>query len=515
MLLASSLRRAVQVRGDELALVCEERRWTWSALHDRVARLASALSGLGVAAGDRVALLLANGDDAFVLLHAIAWMGAVSVPLNTRWTADEIALAIEDCGPALLVTDEVFRSLGEMAVSRAPTPLLYTRIDGPRLGSMQRLIENHPPAAAAECSSNDLMAIFYTGGTTGRSKGVMLSHGNIAFNALSNLAEGLYSPDQIYLHTSPAFHIAGASAIFSVVVSAATSVVLPRFDAGEVLKTIQREKCTETLLVPTMIQMVLEHADLPHTNLSSLRRINYGAAPISEAVLNQAAAVLPGVAFTQLYGMTELSPVCAILHAQEHGPTGRAKNRHRAAGRAAFGVELAIAGPDGDRLPARRVGEIVARGPNVMLGYWKRPEETAEALRGGWMHTGDGGFMDEDGFVYVVDRVKDMIITGGENVYSVEVENALGQHPSVRQCAVIGVPHAHWGEQVHGVVVIREGYAADPAALEAWCRERLAAFKIPRSFEFRQEPLPLSGAGKVLKRDLRQPYWEGRGRHVG
>ena len=504
MLLAAAWRRAVQIRGGDIALICEDRRWTWRALHDRVARLANGLASLGACPGDRIAVLTTNGDDAFILLHAIAWMGAVSAPLNTRWTAEEIALALEDCQPVLLVTDDAFQRLAETAVAQAPTPLMHIHRDVSQRPSMRRLIESYPPMQAAARSEADLMAIFYTGGTTGRSKGVMLSYGNIAFNTLSTMAEGLYGQDQIYLHASPAFHIAGASAIFAVVVSTATSVVLPRFEAGEVLKTIQAERCTETLLVPTMIQMVLDHEDLPGADLSSLRRINYGASPISEAVLDRIQAALPDVAFTQLYGMTELSPVCAVLHDEHHRAAGRAMNRHRAAGRAAFGVELAIVGPDDAPLAPREVGEIVARGPNVMVGYWDRPAETAEALRGGWMHTGDGGYMDEDGFIYVVDRIKDMIITGGENVFSVEVENVLAQHPSVQQCAVIGTPHERWGEEVHGVVVIRDGHEPDPEALQAWCRTRLAAFKIPRSFTFRNEPLPLSAAGKILKRDLRE-----------
>lgn len=510
MLLAAALRRAVQLKGGQTALVCADRAWTWKHLHDRIARMAAGLSSMGVRPGDRIMAVMANGDDAFALFHAAAWMRAVIVPLNTRWTADEMAFAVEDCTPVLLVADEVFEAIATEVAARTATPIVGRAGPSP---SLESLVAASAPMASVDGADSDLLAIFYTGGTTGRSKGVMLSHGNVAFNSLSTIGEGLYAEAETYLHTSPAFHIAGAGAMFACVVSACVSVVLPRFEAGEVLAAIARDAITETHLVPTMVQMVLDHPAFAATDLSSLRAISYGASPISEAVLDRAMAALPHVGFIQLYGMTELSPVCTFLPPRDHGPQARAKGRHRSAGRASIGVEMAIIGENDERLPARQVGEIIARGPNVMLGYWNRPRETAEALRGGWMHTGDGGRVDDHGVLYVVDRIKDMIVSGGENVYSAEVESALTKHPDVAQCAVIGVPDERWGERVHAVIMARPGTEPTAQSITDHCRSLIAGYKCPRSVEFR-DALPLSAAGKVLKAELRAPFWEGRSRNV-
>jgi len=278
--------------------------------------------------------------------------------------------------------------------------------------------------------------------------------------------------------------------------------------------SVQRNKVTEVLLVPTMIQMLVDHPALGSHDLSSLTRIVYGASPISEAVLDRAMAALPNTRFVQAYGMTELSPIATILHWHEHIGEGRAKGRHRAGGRATLGCEVRIVDANDQPVASGTVGEIVARGDNVMMGYWERPEETERALAGGWMHTGDGGYMDEDGFVYVVDRVKDMIISGGENVYSTEVENAVAQHPAVAQCAVVGIPSEEWGEQVHAVVVRKPGADVSAADIIAFCKARIASYKCPRSVEITDAPLPMSGAGKILKRELRKPFWEAKERRV-
>jgi long-chain acyl-CoA synthetase len=277
---------------------------------------------------------------------------------------------------------------------------------------------------------------------------------------------------------------------------------------------MQKERVTDVLLVPTMIQMFVDHPTLASYDLSSLKNIAYGASPISEAVLGRAMAALPHVQFIQAYGMTELSPIATLLHWKEHIGDGRAKGRHRAAGRATLGCEVRIVDTDDKTVACGTVGEIAVRGDNVMMGYWERPEETARAVIDGWMHTGDGGYMDADGFVYVVDRVKDMIISGGENVYSAEVENALAQHPAVAQCAVIGIPNERWGEQVHAIVVIKNGASATSDELMEFCKTLIAGYKCPRSVDVTSTPLPLSGAGKILKRELRKPFWENRERRV-
>jgi long-chain acyl-CoA synthetase len=360
----------------------------------------------------------------------------------------------------------------------------------------------------------DLAGIFYTGGTTGRSKGVMLSHGNLMVNALNALGEGLFPSSAIYLHAAPMFHLANGAAMYSLLLSGGSNVMIQAFTPEGVMAAIQNERVTDVLLVPTMIQMLVDHPAVGSYDLSSLKNITYGASPISEAVLGRAMAALPNVHFTQAYGMTELAPIATLLHWQEHIGEGRAKGRHRAAGRATLGCEVRIVDTDDKPVPYGTVGEIVVRGDNVMMGYWERPEETAKAVVDGWMHTGDGGYMDEHGFVFIVDRVKDMIISGGENVYSVEVENAITQHPAVAQCAVIGIPDERWGELVHAVVVTKPGAKVTADELIEFSKTLIAGYKCPRSVEISETPLPLSGAGKVLKRDLRKPFWENRERRV-
>jgi long-chain acyl-CoA synthetase len=360
----------------------------------------------------------------------------------------------------------------------------------------------------------ELAGIFYTGGTTGRSKGVMLSHGNLMVNALQSLAEGTLPRDAIYLHAAPMFHLANGHAMYCMLLNAGTNAIIKAFTPEDVAEAIEHFRVTHVLLVPTMIQMFIDHPGIGRRDLSSLQQIIYGASPISEAVLDRAMLRLPGVRFLQAYGMTELSPLATVLMPEEHVGLGHAKGRHRSGGRAALGVEVRIVDDNNQPVPPGTVGEIVVRGDNVMMGYWNRPEETAKAVVDGWMHTGDGGRMDEDGFVYIVDRLKDVIVTGGENVYSTEVENAVAQHPEVLQCAVIGIPDPLWGEAVHGVVVVKPGASVDAADLIAFCKERIAGYKCPRSVDLRTDPLPMSGAGKVLKRELRRPFWEHQDRQV-
>jgi long-chain acyl-CoA synthetase len=268
------------------------------------------------------------------------------------------------------------------------------------------------------------------------------------------------------------------------------------------------------LLVPTMIQMFVDHPGVENYNLSSLRRVIYGASPISEAVLDRAMVRLPNAEFVQAYGMTELSPCANYLHWKDHIGEARAKGRHRSGGRPCLMVDVRIVDAADKPVPPRTVGEIAARGDTVMMGYWERPEETKKAVIDGWMHTGDSGYMDEDGYVYIVDRIKDMIISGGENVYSVEVENCIALHPAVAQCAVIGIPSERWGETVHAVVMRKPGAEVMADDIIAFCKERIAGYKCPRSVHIQDQMLPLSGAGKVLKRELRKPFWEGQSRAV-
>ncbi|RED41916.1 long-chain acyl-CoA synthetase [Rhodopseudomonas thermotolerans] len=448
---------------------------------------------------------------------AAGWCGGVIVPLNIRWSALENEDALKDCRAVALVVDKAFAATGAVLAQAIPSLTLIYADDGEVPAGMQGyedLIAAHAPIPDAMRKAEDLAGIFYTGGTTGRSKGVMLSHGNLMANALNALGEGLFPGTSVYLHAAPMFHLANGAAMYSLLLSGGSNVMIPSFTPEGVMQAMQNDRVTDVLLVPTMIQMFVDHPALKNYDLSSLKNIVYGASPISEAVLARASAALPNVQFTQAYGMTELSPIATLLHWKEHIGEGKAKGRQRAAGRATLGCEVRIVDAEDRTVPYGTVGEICVRGDNVMMGYWERPEETARALAGGWMHTGDGGYMDEHGFVYVVDRVKDMIISGGENVYSVEVENAVAQHPAVAQCAVIGIPHEAWGEQVHAVVVTKAGATVTADELIAHCKALIAGYKCPRSVEITETPLPLSGAGKILKRELRQPYWENRERRV-
>jgi long-chain acyl-CoA synthetase len=511
------LRRALQVNPNGLAVVCGERRRNWREIGDRVARLASAIRGLGAKDGDRVAVLSLNSDRYLELYLAAGWSGTVIVPLNIRWSSLENEDAIHDCRAEILFVDKAFAPVGASLAQAIPgLQLVYTDDGEPPAGmsSYETLITQSRPIPDAMRQRDDLAGIFYTGGTTGRSKGVMLSHGNLMANALNALSEGMWPSGTSYLHAAPMFHLANGAAMYSVLLSGGTNVVIQGFTPDGVAGAIQKERVTEVLLVPTMIQMFVDHPTLGNYDLSSLKRITYGASVISDAVLMRAMKALPHVEFTQAYGMTELSPIATILHWKEHNGEGRDKGRHRGAGRATFGCEVKIVDADDKVVPSGTVGEIAVRGDVVMMGYWERPEETAKAIIDGWMHTGDGGYMDEDGFIYVVDRVKDMIISGGENVYSAEVENALAQHPAVAQCAVIGIPSERWGEQVHAIVLAKPGAKATPNELMEFCKTLIAGYKCPRSVEVTDKPLPLSGAGKILKRELRKPYWESRERRV-
>jgi acyl-CoA synthetase (AMP-forming)/AMP-acid ligase II len=516
MNITQGLHRAVQQHPDAVATVFGGRTRTHAESMDRIGRLADALHGLGVRAGDRTAMLSLNSDHYHEYIAATLWAGGVVVPVNHRWSVTEIADSLAEVSTGVLFVDRTFAATGRELATRCPTIEHVVYCDGEPAPEgwhdIETLIAGHRPVEDVRRGGADLAAVFYTGGTTGRAKGVMLSHRNLLTSAYGSLAsEHFLSPEGTYLHAAPMFHLADLAAWTAQVVRGGRHVVVPAFEPVAVLSAIQGHGVTDILLVPTMIQALVDHPRFGEFDVSGLRRVLYGASPMSEGVLNRALAALPDAEFTQLYGMTELSPAATVLTPADHAHP----SRRRSAGRAAPHAEVRVVDPADRELSPGQVGEIVARGEHVMLGYWNRPEETATALRGGWMHTGDGGYLDADGYVYVSDRIKDMIISGGENVYSVEVENVLTRHPLVTTCAVIGVPDEVWGERVHAVIV-PSGDGATTLTLEdvrAFCRDLIAAYKIPRSMEI-VELLPMSGAGKVLKRELRARYWSDAARNV-
>jgi acyl-CoA synthetase (AMP-forming)/AMP-acid ligase II len=507
MYLTQGLHRAVQQQPDEIMTIFGERRRTFREAAARVARLAGALRELGVRDGDRVAMLALNSDRYNEYLLAVPWANAVLNPVNTRWSAAEIAYSLRDSGSRVLLVDDAFAPL--VPGLRAAFPELATVIhagDGPTpegaLG-YEDLVASAGPAQDARRGGSDLAGLFYTGGTTGFPRGVMLSHDNLGVSWLGSAASGaLVGPGSRTLHVAPMFHLADLLSWGATVLVGGSHVMLPAFDPVAVFSSVAEHRISHALLVPTMIQVLVDHPVVTRYDLTSLHSVLYGASPIAQAVLERAMKALPSASFTQAYGMTELSPVATLLSPADH----EAGDVLRSAGRAAPHAEVRVVDPDGAEVPAGTVGEIVVRGGHVMLGYWHKPQETAAAVRDGWMHTGDGGYLDERGYLYVVDRLKDMIISGGENVYSAEVENAIASHPAVAQCAVIGVPDPDWGERVHAVVVLRPGATVTIAELRDHVKTRIAGYKAPRSLEI-ADALPVSGTGKVLKRELRARHW--------
>ena len=467
--------------------------------------------------GDRVALISYNSHRYVEFLFAPQWGGGVAVPINHRLSIQELIAQLRDCEPVVLLVDRSFHQCAEPLLKEVPSisHVLFAD-DGPvpdGLADYEAALADATPVEASARADDDLACLFYTGGTTGQGKGVMLSHDNIYSYGLNLVALLGLDEESVHFHCGPLFHVAPGVRIFAASIAAARHVVLDKFSPARALAEIERCKVTVATFVPTMIGMLLRLRDFARYDLSSLKVVTYGGAPMPEAVVRELMERLPGVSLGQLYGQTEVSP-CTFLSPRDH-TAGYADGRLlRSGGRAVFSAEVRIVDATDSEAPHGEVGEIVARGPMMMKGYWRNATLTAQALRGGWMHTGDAGYMDDDGYLFVVDRVKDMIVSGGENVYSIEVENVIHKHPDIYQCAVIGIPEDLWGEAVHAIVVLREGRSIEPEAIIDFCRVRIAHYKCPRSVEISLEPLPLSGANKINKVALRHKYWGGKVRKV-
>ena len=515
------LRRATRVHGGATAVIVGDQSVTYAELSERVGALGASLERFAVAPKERVGFLGDNSLAHFECWHGVPAFGRVLVDLNFRLAEAELAFMVEDAGIGVLIVGAQQLGTGRALQERCKS-LRQLVFDGPGPAPSDCLhyeeLVTAPPAEPPGLEEHELAAISYTGGTTGTPKGVMLSHGNLLANARHNLIATGHRHDTRFLHVCPMFHVAGTANVFASTWVGATQVVLPRFEARSVLEAIERERITHTTLVPTMLRMLLDAPESRDADLSSLRNLQYAASPITPELQRRVLDRLP-CEIAQFYGMTEAAPTVSHLSPEDHrrGHEGEEPYRGRLAsmGVPVPGVEAEVRGALGEPLPPGEIGELWVRGPNVMLGYWHREEATEAALQGAWYRSGDAAYADDDGYLYIVDRLKDMIITGGENVYSVEVEGVLVEHEAIIEAAVFGVPDERWGEAVHAVVTVRPGAEVSTEEVIAHCRTRIAGFKVPRGIDVITAPLPKSGAGKVLKNQLREPFWASQERRVG
>ncbi len=495
---ADPLKRAVQVAPNKIAMIDGKRQITFQDLWWRCAQLVGGLKSLGCERGDRVAILSANSHKYIEAYVGVPSGGMVIVPLNTRHAEPELEYALKDAGVKILLTD---RDPGELAGT------VRTIVD---LGSQyETLLDDGEREPLGEgISEDDLAGIFYTGGTTGASKGVMLSHRNLLSNTFNWMASVPQRPEDVFLVQAPLFHAAGSNGVLASIWNTSTQVILGTFNPVDALNLIEEYKITQTLGVPTMLAAMAEEQHTRPRDTSSVEVVSHGGSPVATEVVKRTRSAFPTAELVHVYGATELSPLCTTLHREETLVDGP---RARSCGQSMPGCEVRILDDTGAEVPRHEIGEVVVRGATVMQGYWNKPEQTEAVLKDGAYWTGDLGYMDDEGFVFLVDRSKDMIVSGGENVYCTEVEEVLYQHPAVLEAAAFGVPDDKWGEAVHAVVVPRAEHATvDPSELIAFCQERIAGYKVPKSIDIRHEPLPVSGPGKVLKRELRAPFWAGK-----
>ena len=473
---------------------------TWAEVDDLAERLATVLAQRGVRPGARVSVLARNGLELVPVYAAVNKIGAVYAPVNYRLAPEEIAAILRDCAPSALLVHEEFADVVHEVDTGGVEPWIYGAHGG--AGDLRSQCEDVAPCrrTGVETAPSDPSWICYTGGTTGRPKGVVLTHDNMLATARALVEVCGIRPDDTYLVAGPMFHVVLAAPVAYWLQGART--VLINFNPATALRVISEQRVTRLIATGTIFKAIVEEQErAPRPTV--LRTIDFGGAPIPESLARRAAAAF-GCNVGQIYGQSETTLLTTYLQPAEYATAwgGTGCDRTSSVGRAVPGVQLRILDDRGEALPPARVGEVAVRGPGVMRGYWRNPEQTAAALRNGWLRTGDLGLLDDDGYLHLRDRLKDVIITGGENVYSSEVELVLARHPDVAEVAVVPVPDEHWGELVGAVVVPMTGAAPDPAALRAFCRERLAGYKLPRLIFFRRE-VPRLPTGKIAKSLLR------------
>ena len=509
--LADVLREHAQVRPDAPCLTFDGRTATFADLHRRSSRLANALTAAGVEPGDRVAILAKNHPAFYELAYACSKANAAMLGLNWRLAAPELEAILADAAPTVLLVSDEERHLvpADVAGPRGPAGVV----------SLQRELDAWVEAADATdpqraCAPDDVQFVLYTSGTTGVPKGVLLTNRNVAYTRRIAEEFWAFTERSVHLVASPLFHIGGIGTGQMALLMGGETVLLQSAKPDELVAAIARHRVTHAFFVPAVIQMLTAVEGVESADLSSLELIIYGASPISEPVLLRAIDVL-GCRFTHAYGLTETAGTVVSLAPEDHDPGGPRAHLLRSCGKAFPWHTVAIVEPrTGEQVPTGEVGEVWIRSEQVMAGYWQKPQETAQAIvDGGWLRTGDAAYADEDGYLYLYDRYKDMLVSGGENVYPAEVENVLYGHPGIAEVAVIGVPSERWGETVKAIVVPKAGARPSADDVIAFARERLAKYKCPTSVDF-VDALPRSASGKVLKKDLRAPYWEGRERMV-
>ncbi|HIG42908.1 MAG: AMP-binding protein [bacterium] len=501
--LIDPLKRAMQIGPQEIALINDDVEFTYADLWRRCSLLVGGLRSKGAQKGDRVAILANNSHQYVETYVGVPAGGMVVVPMNTRHAMPELAYALKDSGAKILITDRT--ELGELA------EIVDHVITLPN--DYEALLDQASEAVLGEDPDEDALAgLFYTGGTTGASKGVMLTHRNLIANTHNWLATIPQTSEDRILVMAPMFHAAGSNGILGAIWLGSCQISLGTFDPKVALDLIEKHEINITLGVPTMLSALAEEQHSNPRKTDSLEILAHGGSPIATEVIRRTSSAFPSAQMVEVYGATELSPLATILCNEEKLVDDP---RARSCGRSVIGCYVSICDPEGNEMPTGEVGEVVVAGTNVMKGYWNKEEQTATVLKNGDYWTGDLGYLDAAGYLFLVDRSKDMIVSGGENVYSTEVEEILYKHPAVLEAAAFGVPDEKWGEAVHAVVVPRAEHSnVDPAEIIDFCREHIAGYKVPKAIDIQHEPLPKSGPGKVLKRELRAPYWESTDRSV-
>jgi len=500
---------------DKEAIVFEDKRYTFSQLNDRANRLANGLLKLGIQKGDRVALLAVNCNQCVETYFAVAKTCAIYVPLNFRAIGNELTYMLNSSEAVALFAGERYIDLVNSIRPELKTVKHFISIEGKQENMLyyeDMVASSAADEVVTEIEDNDTTILMYTAGTTGFPKGVMLPHNSFAIYVLDNVSPASPDVDEGNILTVPLYHVAGIQAMMAAVYGGRMLVMERQFDAKEWMELVEKEKATRAMMVPTMLKQLLDHPDFSKYDLSSLKVITYGAAPMPLPVIKKALEAFPGVNFINAFGQTETASTITLLSPEDHILSGTEEEKEKklkrlsSIGKPMSDVEMKIIDEEGRDLPRGEVGEIVARGPRVMSGYWKDEEKTQKTIdKDGWVHTGDMGYMDEDGYFFLAGRATDMIIRAGENISPEEVENALLTHPKIEECAVIGVPDEEWGEEPRALVILKKGETATAEEIMKHCRAELASFKRPRSVIF-VDSLPRNSMGKVIKRELREKY---------